>query len=183
MDLKLGHGASMASTAINFARTLKAAWDRCNGNISTIAKLTNNDLEEMSLRCARQLFSISDESMELVDMLSLPWFERALVIQEVAVSKIARIHWGNEVFNWDDLVNAIFFVVRVEVTFTIDYSALMRRVLFIADENFGYGKQKNRLLPVLLWHRSCQATDPLDKVYTFLALTKRGPSFVPLDID
>lgn len=59
----------------------------------------------------------------------------------------------------------------------------VRRVVAIADEDYFYRHKMTRLLPVLLRHRPCQATNPLDKIYAFLGLTEKGSQCVPLIVD
>lgn len=173
----LGQETQITRTSIGVVRKLKAAWDHCTADIPTIAALTCEDLARFGLPKARPLYrrgyhSDPDDYEMLLRMLNLPWFDRAWVVQEVTVSKCARLCWGSESIDWQDLITAIFFALRVEIPFASQVAA--QRIVAIADENTFYESGGSKLLPVLLRHRSCKATNPLDKIYAFMGLTERS---------
>jgi hypothetical protein len=172
----LGRSTPDSELAIRLVRTLTSAWDKCDGDIPMIAKLKSDDMAQYGL----PEFP-STEYDSLLNLLALPWFERAWVVQEIIVSRSAWVYWGSERIDWKDLITAVFFAVRVEMPF-VTHPAV-NRLIAIADEDYFYRNEKCRLLSVLLRHRSCQATIPLDKVYAFMLLTEKGDNFIPIDLD
>jgi Heterokaryon incompatibility protein (HET) len=172
----LGESTSYSEPAIKLIGALTAAWDKCNGDIPTISKLKSDDMAQYGLPTFRSM-----DYGPLLKLLVLPWFERAWVVQEIIVSKSAWVYWGSERIHWKDFITAVFFVVRVEMPF-VTHPAV-NRLIAIADEDFFYRNKKCHLLSVLLRHRSCQATIPLDKVYAFMSLTEKGDGFIPIHID
>jgi len=169
----LGGSTPDSEAAIRLVCALAAAWEKCNGNIPAISKLKSDDMPRHGLPTYP-----SKDYDSFLSLLALPWFERAWVVQEIIVSKSAWVYWGSERVDWKDLVTAVFFTVRVEMPF-ITHPAV-NRLIVIADEDYFYRNGKCRLLSVLLRHRSCQATLPLDKVYAFMCLTE-GNSHIPID--
>ena len=172
----LGGSTSDSEPAVRLVRALTAAWEKCNGDIPTIAKLKSDEMPQLGLPTYPSM-----DYDNLLNLLALPWFERAWVVQEIIVSKSAWVYWGSERVDWKDLITAVFFAVRVEMPF-VTHPAV-NRLIAIADEDYFYRNEKCCLLSVLLRHRSRQATIPLDKVYAFMFLTEKGDNFIPIDLD
>jgi len=109
-----------------------------------------------------------DFYLELMSMLQMPWFQRAWVVQEVAVSSTATIFWGSSQYNWEDVILALKFMSQVN--FPLAFIVTLENISAIEEERISYWKGHNRLLGVLLRHRRCLATDPRDKIFSFCGL-------------
>ncbi|CZR69401.1 uncharacterized protein PAC_19301 [Phialocephala subalpina] len=123
----------------------------------------------------------ADFYLELMSMLRMPWFKRAWVVQEVAVSSTATIFWGSSQYNWEDVILALKFMSRAN--FPLAFIVTLEDISAIEEERISYWKGHNRLLGVLLRHQRCLATDPRDKIFSFCGLieTSSEPK-VPVDI-
>ena len=113
------------------------------------------------------LFS-SEFYLALICMLRRPWFQRAWVVQEVAVSRKATILWDSVEYDWDDLVQALKYMSTVH--FPLAFIVSLRHIAAIENERIRYRNGSNNLLGVLLRHQRCLATDPRDKVFSFCGL-------------
>jgi hypothetical protein len=172
----LGEGTADSKAAINLVHSLKTAASKSGHVIPKIGMFNNNDLAKHGLP---PIFS--SDYIKLLTMLEQPYFSRAWIVQEVAVSKKARLYWGAESVDWEDLVRGIDFSLRAELPFALHPA--VNRLIPIADEAARYQDGSCKLLSVLLRHRPCQATVPIDKVYAFWGLTENNEeSFIPLDI-
>jgi hypothetical protein len=122
-----------------------------------------------------------DFYLELMSMLRMPWFQRAWVVQEVAVSSTATIFWGSSQYNWEDVILALKFMSQVN--FPLAFIVTLENISAIEEERISYWKGHNRLLGVLLRHQRCQATDNRDKIFSFCGLieTSCEPK-VPINI-
>ena len=111
--------------------------------------------------------------LELIGMLRMPWFQRAWVVQEVAVSSKATIFWGSSQYDWEDVIRALKFMS--EVNFPLAFIATLENISAIEEERTLYRKGHNKLNGVLLRHQRCTATDFRDKIYSFCGLVKTPP--------
>ena len=105
------------------------------------------------------------------------WFQRSWVIQEVALAEYAIVVCGCRVFNWDDvgrtgqyLVSSSFFRAMQDTygrqgrpTFASSIQNSRARVILDADRS---------LTLLLSSMRRFQATDPRDKIYSLLGLSR-----------
>jgi hypothetical protein len=172
----LGKGTKDGKPAIDLVRSLKNARVRC-GNVMPKFAVFGNDAAQHNLPSI-----FSKDYVRLLTMLEQPWFGRAWVVQEVAVSNKARLYWGSEHVDWDDLEMGIDFALTTQMPFAAHPA--VSRVVDIAEEALRYRNGLCRLLPSLLRHRSCLATLPVDKVYAFLGLTEKNPeNFIPIEVD
>lgn len=103
-------------------------------------------------------------------LLKRPWFFRAWIVQEVAVCKDAHVICGQDMISWNDLRNAISYVLDVGIFFMFPEDATYQ-ILMIAEtrQQFTHGI-KPRLLSLLLQNRSFLAFDPRDMVFALWAL-------------
>ena len=115
----------------------------------------------------------SEFYLELIGMLRMPWFQRAWVVQEVAVSSKATIFWGSSQYDWEDVIRALKFMS--EVNFPLAFIATLENISAIEEERTLYRKGHNKLNGVLLRHQRCIATDFRDKIYSFCGLVKTPP--------
>jgi Heterokaryon incompatibility protein (HET) len=56
----------------------------------------------------------ADFYLELMGMLRMPWFQRAWVVQEVAVSSEVTISWGSARYDWEGVIRALKFMSQVD---------------------------------------------------------------------
>jgi hypothetical protein len=123
-----------------------------------------------------------DFYLELMSMLQMPWFRRAWVVQEVAVSSTATIFWGSSQYNWEDVILTLKFMSQVN--FPLAFIVTLENISAIEEERISYWKGHNRLLGVLLRHQRCEATDDRDKIFSFCGLIENSSEpKVPIDIN
>lgn len=114
---------------------------------------------------------------ELIGMLRVPWFQRAWVVQEVAVSSKATIFWGNARYDWEDVIRALKFMS--EANFPLAFIVTLENISAIDEERKFYKEGNNKLSGVLLRHQRCMATDPRDKIYSFCGLVETSTKSRP----
>ena len=108
--------------------------------------------------------------LELIGMLRMPWFQRAWVVQEVAVSAKATIFWGSSQYDWEDVIKSLKFMSQFY--FPLAFIVTLENISTIEEERTFYRIGQNRLNGVLLRHQRCLATDPRDKIYSFCGLVE-----------
>lgn len=108
--------------------------------------------------------------LSLMSILRRPWFRRAWVVQEVAVSCKATILWDRVEYDWENVVEALkqMSTAKFPLAF-IDF----QHIAAIDNERRRYRSRESTLLGVLLRHQRTMATDPGDKVYAFLGLVDK----------
>jgi len=133
----------------------------------------------------------------LADFMSRPWWTRCWVAQELVVARKARLLLGNRMLEWFTFTIAIralrpIFGWLVDSgpnieTYNDNEIDIVRTLFkaFDAMSVFGFFEEIRDLiqqspsainLKTLLEHsRSCQASDPRDRIYAFLSLA--GPSY------
>lgn len=107
----------------------------------------------------------------LLELLKQPWFKRAWIVQEVAVSPDTKILWGSSATaDWKDLVQALRFGKEFKLPFA--FHPAFGAVFAIEEERerVAQGCSRDDLLQLLLRQRRCLATDARDKVYAFAGL-------------
>ncbi len=159
----LGEGTKESSPAIRLISKLKDAAEKAGPAAAEINIFSRQDLAKYGLPSL-----LSRDYVSLLSLLDLPWFQRAWIVQELAVSKQATVFWGEDSTDWFDLVEGIGFALRVPLTF-VGHPAVSTFV-HIAEEAENFRSGNCRLLRVLLRHRRCMAMNPRDKVYAFLGL-------------
>ena len=106
----------------------------------------------------------------LSTLLRRPWFYRAWIVQEVAVSKDTEVRCGEDSISWRELHNAVAYLLDVGIFFMFPEDTTYQ-MLMIAGTQQQFAKGvKPRLLSLLLRNRSFSATDPRDMVFTLFAL-------------
>lgn len=131
---------------------------------------------------SRTLSPFSSEFyLEVIGMLRMPWFQRAWVVQEVAVSSKATIFWGLFQYDWDDMIQALKFMSQAN--FPLAFIVTMENISTIEQERMSYRKGGSRLNEVLLRHQRCMATDPRDKIYSFCGLIETSSSPVRISYE
>lgn len=112
----------------------------------------------------------SEFYLELIGMLRMPWFERAWVVQEVAVSPKAIVFWGSSQYDWDDVIRALKFMCKAN--FPLAFIVTLENISTIDEERKLYRRGDNKLNAVLLRHQQCKATNLRDKIYPFCGLVE-----------
>ncbi|KAM0254725.1 hypothetical protein ACHAQJ_006507 [Trichoderma viride] len=59
-----------------------------------------------------QSFAIKDTWIQLIEIMKAPWFSRRWIIQEVALSKSASLHYADSVVHWDDFADAVSLLLE-----------------------------------------------------------------------
>lgn len=107
---------------------------------------------------------------DMFNILRRPWFERAWIIQEVAVSNKAQVICGSQTLNWIDFARAFKYVAMTGHGATFGVYALERLMLLdAARERYVAGSEQSPL-QVVVRHRQAAATDARDKIFAFRGL-------------
>ena len=165
--------------------------DNCSGALKTIFAVNDSfqysnedwipepeDFERMSLPAPG-----SPKWSELAKFLERPWFHRVWIIQEVAFSKDIQFLCGENYISWQDI--SLFAICMIQHDL-IQYLSLngapqetisesgCSRLLDIIDiqDSFTRFKNSQLLLTVLVQGRGAQATDPRDKVFAVMGMTR-----------
>jgi hypothetical protein len=114
-----------------------------------------------------------------MNVLRNPWFKRAWVVQEVAVSSNPTIltHGGSEI-PWSDAVTGLEFLSSMN--FGLAFMPSLQHVSAIEHERRRYVDGGGRLAGVLQRHWRCEATDRRDKIFAFLGLVGEGKDAVKI---
>ncbi|KAL1634675.1 hypothetical protein SLS58_010574, partial [Diplodia intermedia] len=105
---------------------------------------------------------------ELSWMLSLPWFTRVWVLQEVAVSRQSLVFLGGETLDWRLLSFGNIYSLDLN---PVDKDGGIPRALQLSSDDKEPIKDLVSLLTVA---RSCLSTDPRDKIYALLGIFKNN---------
>ena len=100
----------------------------------------------------------------------MKWFQRAWVVQEVAVSPKAIIFWGSSQYDWDDVIRALKFICKAN--FPLAFIVTLENISTIDEERKLYRRGDNKLNGVLLRHQRCEASRRRDKIYSFCGLVE-----------
>ena len=105
------------------------------------------------------------------------WFQRAWVIQEVALAKVALAICGCRIINWDDIGRTGQYLVATGFFRTMQATyGIQGRPTFassIQNSRAGVKLDADRSLATLLCSmRRFKATDPRDKIYSLLDLAR-----------
>jgi hypothetical protein len=167
--------------------TTRGLWrDRAQSAVSalqTVISLTKYDAigEISSAYHIASSYKIDVNSrLSLVELFSLPWFERVWPIQEVVVATRIDMYWGNQEIKWDLLVAAIRRLTEYSLEGILiseansEYAVLppgyinARSTIALRDK-FQSG-QRNFFLEILMDSMRFQASDPRDKIYALLGV-------------
>ena len=103
-----------------------------------------------------------------VNILRNPWFQRAWVVQEVAVANNPTIIWNGSEISWANVVNGLQFISKLN--FGLAFMPTLQHIFSIDRERQRYHRSKDDLLHILQRHQRCSATDDRDKVFAFTGL-------------
>lgn len=99
-----------------------------------------------------------------------PWFTRAWVVQEVAVSRNAYLCCGGDRISWERVEIAIAYFISSGLLHAVPTSSVaFPLIMQLARQDYCRKKSKS-LLDVLSTYRHFHATDPRDKIFAFLGL-------------
>ncbi|KAH7090741.1 heterokaryon incompatibility protein-domain-containing protein [Paraphoma chrysanthemicola] len=110
------------------------------------------------------------ERKALGSFLDRTWFNRIWVLQEVFLSRNAKVMCGEEEVRWVDLLSAYNFLLKNRNLFDWPY---LPPVLGL--------KSRRYLWDLLCLTRQCCSTDPRDKVFALLSMTKTEGDKVEVD--
>jgi hypothetical protein len=165
-----GEGAVsfMARAAIGIG--LAVLKPRADGLASSHVHFRNSQNLKRSIRSS---FS-SGFYIELISMLRSSWFQRAWVVQEVAVSSKATVVWGFGQCEWRELIQALKFMS--DVNFPLAFMPTLQHVFAIEQERERFEQGGSTLSGLLLRHRRYLSSNPRDKVCAFCGLMEKSPS-------
>jgi len=106
--------------------------------------------------------------LAMVHILRRPWFRRAWVVQEAAVSRKATILFDHIEYDWDEIVAALKFLSRVK--FPLGFLSSPQHMAAVDHERNLYAKGGGSLPGLLIRHQRCLATDQRDKIFAFAGL-------------
>jgi hypothetical protein len=117
--------------------------------------------------------TLGDPDLEaLIKTLERPYFERAWIVQEVAVSEKISLICGDAVISWEQFHWAFTYLIRVTPWVFEFYPSHRMALLYTLrfSETDWQSSQVVEWYKVLLRHRSHKATDLRDKVYAYYGL-------------
>ncbi|KAK4442570.1 HET-domain-containing protein [Podospora aff. communis PSN243] len=106
--------------------------------------------------------------ISLAYILRRPWFRRAWVVQEAAVSRGVTIYFDRVEYDWDEVTGALKFLSSVK--FPLAFVPSPQHIAAIDHERDLYRERKSSLPGVLVRHQRCRATDQRDKIFAFAGL-------------
>jgi hypothetical protein len=122
----------------------------------------------------------SPELREFSNLLQNPWFTRAWVFQEVVASELVDMRCGQYTITYPEFYRACLSVdyyglrgdikTMNDVTFAIHTGSLHEKRH--VEKNLEFSGMS--LLSLLMFRRNTQATDPRDKVFTFVGIANDG---------
>jgi len=163
----LGAAIKDSGAAISLVRKLNHAATIAGPTVPSINTFSSRDLTTYGLPSP-----LSRDYSSLLSLFEAEWFNRAWIVQEVAVAKKVTLFWGIYSADWNDFISGMEFALKAHLAFTA--RPALNSLLPIMVEAEIYRAKKCTLLGVLLRHRRCQATIPKDKVYAFLGLTEKS---------
>lgn len=130
--------------------------------------------------------------ISLINLMKAPWFTRRWIIQEVALSRNATIHCGEEFVHWDDFADAVSLLAekaeilrskfREEIFDDLETANACTLIQFLTNVRHTPDDQKDlvdlnlldleTLVSTLL---AFQATSPRDTIYSILSLARDKP--------
>ena len=136
--------------------------------------LSTSDLDALKLPSATR-----SHWKELDKLFWKPWFTRAWIIQEAAVSRELIVHIGDMDFSFEYMRAAAEYIRNHSLTRLVDVDPQRVRLVSTNRETFQSLSETTPLYRLFPEGRRCYATDPRDKIYTFLGL---GPKDVPPEL-
>ena len=116
--------------------------------------------------------------ISVMELIQRPWFARAWIVQEVAVSQRAQLHCGEVSLDWNEFCFGCLFAIKAGLlTIRIDAFQHSLRLAQLASLITTYVcfrdpvYQTFDLSSLLQSHRFVEATDAKDKIYALLGLS------------
>lgn len=165
----LGPETASSSEGINYAATLakRGLYHLASkGDID----LTPEQKEPLNVEIE---IKVGHQGLEaLFTLIDRPYFQRAWIVQEVAVSRNAYIVCGDNTLRWVELLLAVAYLVEREAWLMEFYPSQQMASLLCFRSSQEEWEQNTEVewWRVLLRHRECQSTDGRDKVFAFLGL-------------
>jgi hypothetical protein len=131
-------------------------------------RLPDEEMKEKSLKV-----TLGDPNLEaLFAVLERPYFERAWIVQEIAVSKDITLVCGDAVVSWETFTIALTYLVLTAPWLWEFYPGHRLHYLLTlkASELDWEATLEMPWWQILMRHRMHQATDPRDKVYAYYSL-------------
>jgi hypothetical protein len=151
----------------------------------SMAKLGHCTLSEEEMKEKNNFkVTLGDPNLEaLFTVLERPYFERAWIVQEVAVSKNLSLVCGDVSIYWQTFIAAFSYLATVTQWVWEFYPGHRLQYLFTLklSELEWEASKEIHWSRVLLRHRMHKATDPRDKVYAYYGLRCKD-GFNELDI-
>ncbi|KAF2187100.1 hypothetical protein K469DRAFT_705656 [Zopfia rhizophila CBS 207.26] len=122
--------------------------------------------------------------MALGTLLKRSWFRRAWVVQEASMAKTASLQCGRSCMSLEDFTNALFYCSisgsrHYGSHLLTTFGSPVNRITYV--ESYRRHKQEASRpsispLGVLVLAKSCEATDPRDKLFAFLKIGRLNVS-------
>jgi hypothetical protein len=116
-------------------------------------------------------------------LLKRPWFFRVWVIQEVAMAQEANVRYGNSSMPWREFSYGIDFAQRINLLkclaiydrkrITLREQVCLLHMISTTLEFQRYREAGLDLLTLLRFHSCAEASDPRDKVFALLGLSRK----------
>ena len=165
VNIWLGPAAQNSTAALSLVQQLNMAED-----LDKFAGIESRNFWDLDQHHYGLPLTTARVWYDLFDILRRPWFTRAWVIQEMAVSSNAIVICGHSTVRWTDLVRAIHYVAASGLAQTFGPEVL-QRLSIMAYTHRRFIDGFNQLpIQVLMRHRRTLAFDPRDKVFAFCAL-------------
>jgi Heterokaryon incompatibility protein (HET) len=125
----------------------------------------------------------SDDWKALEAIFNRPWFSRVWVLQEFAVSSGSEVMLGNTTFRWERIYEAAKCVYEKGFADAVMGEGY-KNVLKVEASRFRFRERNNMtILELMLAVRTSESTDPRDKIYALLGLSKDGELIRPNYLD
>ena len=165
VNIWLGPAAQNSTAALSLVQQLNMAED-----LDKFAGIESRNFWDLNQHHYGLPLTTARVWYDLFDILRRPWFTRAWVIHEMAVSSNAIVICGHSTVRWTDLVRAIDYVAASGLAQTFGPKAL-QRLSIMAYTHRRFIDGFNQLpIQVLMRHRRTLAFDPRDKVFAFCGL-------------
>ena len=165
VNIWLGPAAQNSTAALNLVHQLNIA-----ENLDKLAGIESRNFWDLDQHHYGLPLTTARVWYDLFDVLRRPWFSRAWIIQEMAVSSNAIVVCGHELVHWTDLVRAINYMAASGLTQTFGPEAL-QRLSMMAYTRRRFMDNFNQLpMQILMRHRRALASDPRDKLFAFCGL-------------
>ena len=165
VNIWLGPAGNNSDAALGLVQHLNTAED-----LDKIAGIQSRNLWDLDQHHYGLPLTTARVWYDLFDVLRRPWFTRAWVIQEMAVSSNAVVICGHATVRWTDLHRAIEYMAVSGLAQTFGPEALQRLSIMAYTHHRFIDGFNQYPVQILMRHRQTQALDPRDKVFAFCGL-------------